>query len=450
MEKGVVTKRIEYLTADREDNYVIAQANTQMDKNGKFIEDRILVRAPGDVVETIEPENVDYMDISPLQLVSVSAGLIPFLEHDDANRALMGSNMQRQAVPLLVSEAPIVGTGLEAKVAEDTKDVLTADEDGLVTQVAADEIEIKYGKRVRLYNLQKFQRSNQGTCTNQKPIVIEGQKIKKGDVIADASATEHGELALGRNIICAFMPWEGYNYEDAIIISERLVREDVFTSVHIERFEVDIRATKLGMEEITREIPNVSEEALKDLDERGIIRPGAEVKAGDVLVGKVTPKGETELPAEEKLLRAIFGDKARDMRDTSLKVPSGEGGKVISVRAFSRQSGDELPPGVHEIIRVYVAQLRKVSIGDKLAGRHGNKGIVAGSSPMRTCLYLPDGRPLDVILNPLGVPSRMNIGQIFELFLGHAGYVLGKSYEVPTFDESIMENASIIKVRKSS
>jgi DNA-directed RNA polymerase subunit beta len=319
---------------------------------------------------------------------------------------------------------------------------------GRVSRVTADEIVITGGKKPEVHKLIKFQRSNQNTCMHQRPIVKSGQKVEKGEVIADASGTEQGELALGRNILAAFMPWEGYNYEDAIIISEKLVKRDIFTSVHIERLEVDVRATKLGMEEITREIPNVSEEALADLDERGIIIPGAEVKPGDILVGKVTPKGETELPAEEKLLRAIFGDKARDMRDTSLKVPSGEEGKVIAVRTFSRQAGDELPPGVHEVIRVYIAQLRKVSIGDKLAGRHGNKGIVARILPEEDMPFLPDGTPLDVILNPLGVPSRMNIGQVFELFLGHAGMVLGKFYDAPTFDESLYENASVIRVNE--
>jgi DNA-directed RNA polymerase subunit beta len=447
VKNGVASTRIEYLTADVEDLFKIGPCDIRMNESGKIIDERVPVRYKREFIYG-EPKDVDYIGVAPDQVIGITSALIPFIEHDDANRALMGANMQRQAVPLLVPESPIVGTGLEKKVAADSNLLTRANASGKVTKVTADEIEINNGRKTEKYKLIKFQRSNQNTCMNSTPIVKTGQHVSKGDVIADSSATEFGELALGRNILTAFMPWEGYNYEDAIIISEKLVKRDMFTSVHIERFEVDIRATKLGMEEITREIPNVSEEALKDLDDRGIIRPGAEVKAGEVLVGKVTPKGETELPAEEKLLRAIFGDKARDMRDTSLKVPSGEGGKVIAVRTFSRQQGDELPPGVHEIIRVYVAQLRKVSIGDKLAGRHGNKGIVARIVPEEDMPYLPDGTPVDVILNPLGVPSRMNIGQVYELFLGHAGMVLGKKYEVPTFDEYIMDNASITKVEE--
>jgi len=445
VKRGVVSNKIDQLTADVEDFYKIGPCDVSVNKSGRIITEHVPVRYKREFIMTA-PKEVDYIGVSPDQLVGITTALIPFLEHDDANRALMGANMQRQAVPLLVCEAPYVGTGLEEKVARDSNLLTRARSSGRVTKVVSDEIVINTGRKSESYKLTKFQRSNQNTCLHSRPIVKSGQKVEKGQVIADSSATDRGELALGRNILAAFMPWEGYNYEDAIIISEKLVKKDAFTSVHIERFEVDIRATKLGMEEITREIPNVSEEALADLDDRGIIRPGAEVKAGDVLVGKVTPKGETELPAEEKLLRAIFGDKARDMRDTSLKVPSGEGGKVVAVRTFSRQQGDELPPGVHEIIRVYVAQLRKVSIGDKLAGRHGNKGIVARILPEEDMPYLPDGTPLDMILNPLGVPSRMNIGQIFELFLGHAGMILGKFYDVPTFDESMFENASIIRV----
>ena len=445
VKKGIVTNKVEYLTADVEDLFKIGPCDVHLNSSGKITDEQVPVRYKR-VFIVAPPKEVDYVGVAPDQLVGITTALIPFLEHDDANRALMGANMQRQAVPLLVPEAPFVGTGLERKVAGDSNLLTRATAGGKVARVTSDEIIINRSGKKDTYALMKFQRSNQNTCLHSRPIVKVGQKVEKGDVIADNSATDMGELALGRNILTAFMPWEGYNYEDAIIVSERLVKKDFFTSVHIERFEVDIRATKLGMEEITREIPNVSEEALADLDDRGIIRPGADVKQGDILVGKVTPKGETELPAEEKLLRAIFGDKARDMRDTSLKVPSGERGKVIAVRTFSRQQGDELPPGVHEVIRVYIAQYRKVSVGDKLAGRHGNKGIVAKIMPEEDMPYLPDGTPIDVILNPLGVPSRMNIGQIFELFLGHAGMILNKYYEVPTFDEAFYENASVIKV----
>jgi DNA-directed RNA polymerase subunit beta len=444
---GVVTNKVEYLTADVEDLFKLGPCDVHMNKEGKITDEQVPVRYKREFIFAL-PKEVDYVGVAPEQLVGITTALIPFLEHDDANRALMGANMQRQSVPLLVPEAPYVGTGLEAKVAGDSNLLTRATASGRVTRVTADEIVVSRAGKKDTYDLIKFHRSNQNTCVHSRPIVKDGQKVEKGQVLADSSATDLGELALGRNILTAFMPWEGYNYEDAIIMSERLVKKDVFTSVHIERFEVDIRATKLGMEEITREIPNVSEEALADLDERGIIMPGADVKQGDILVGKVTPKGETELPAEEKLLRAIFGDKARDMRDTSLKVPSGEKGKVIAVRTFSRQQGDELPPGVHETIRVYIAQFRKVSIGDKLAGRHGNKGIVAKIVPEEDMPYLPNGTPIDVILNPLGVPSRMNIGQIFELFLGHAGMILNKYYDVPSFDEALFENASDIKVKE--
>jgi len=445
VKKGFVTNKVESLTADVEDLYKIGPCDVHVNSKGKITDEQVPVRYKREFI-IAPPKDVDYVGVAPEQLVGITSALIPFLEHDDANRALMGANMQRQAVPLLVPEAPYVGTGLERKVAEDSNLLTRATASGRVSKVTSDEIVISRAGKKDTYELSKFRRSNQNTCIHSRPIVKTGQKVDKGDVIADSSATDLGELALGRNILTAFMPWEGYNYEDAIVISERLVKKDMFTSVHIERFEVDIRATKLGMEEITREIPNVSEEALADLDERGIIRPGADVKQGDILVGKVTPKGETELPAEEKLLRAIFGDKARDMRDTSLKVPSGERGKIIAVRTFSRHKGDELPPGVHEVIRVYVAQFRKVSIGDKLAGRHGNKGIVARIVPEEDMPYLPDGTPIDVILNPLGVPSRMNIGQIFELFLGHAGMILNKYYDVPAFDEALFENASVVKV----
>ena len=447
VKKGIVTNKVEYLTADVEDLFKLGPCDVHVNNSGKITDEQVPVRYKREFI-IAPPKEVDYVGVAPEQLVGITTALIPFLEHNDANRALMGANMQRQAVPLLVPEAPFVGTGLERKVADDSNLLTRATAAGRVAKVTSDEIVIGRAGKKDTYELTKFQRSNQNTCIHSRPIVKVGQKVEKDDVIADSSATDMGELALGRNILTAFMPWEGYNYEDAIILSERLVKKDFFTSVHIERFEVDIRATKLGMEEITREIPNVSEEALADLDDRGIIRPGADVKQGDILVGKVTPKGETELPAEEKLLRAIFGDKARDMRDTSLKVPSGERGKVIAVRTFSRQQGDELPPGVHEVIRVYIAQYRKVSVGDKLAGRHGNKGIVARIVPEEDMPYLPDGTPIEVILNPLGVPSRMNIGQIFELFLGHAGMIFNKYYEVPTFDEAIYENASDIKVKE--
>jgi DNA-directed RNA polymerase subunit beta len=423
VDKGVVTNKIEYQTADEEDRYIIAQANTPVDSKGKITEKDVLVRVQGDEeVRTVTPEEVEYMDISPLQVVSVSAGLIPFLEHDDANRALMGSNMQRQAVPLLKTEAPLIGTGMERKVAIDTKSVIIAEEDGVVAKVTADEVEIKSGRKSHTYKLLKYRRSNQGTCINQKAIVNEGQAVKVGDVIADGPSSDKGDLALGRNLLVAFMPWEGYNYEDAIIINERLVKDDVLTSIHIEEYEVEAKDTKLGPEEITRDIPNVGEELLKDLDDRGIIRVGAEVRHGDILVGKITPKGETELTAEERLLRAIFGEKAREVRETSLKVPHGDEGIVIGVREFHRDKGGELNPGVNEKVVVYVAQKRKVSEGDKLAGRHGNKGVISIIVPEEDMPFLPDGTPVDIVLNPLGVPSRMNLGQIMETHLGWAAH----------------------------
>ncbi|MGH2737829.1 MAG: DNA-directed RNA polymerase subunit beta, partial [Actinomycetota bacterium] len=378
VEKGRVTQHIDYLTADEEDRHVIAQANAELDGRDRFVEERVLCRRKGGDVDYVIPEEVDYMDVSPKQIVSVAAALIPFLEHDDANRALMGANMQRQAVPLLRAEAPLIGTGVEFRAAIDAGDVILAEKAGRIDSVSADEIMLRESDgKTRTYRLQKFRRSNQGTCINHKPVVKAGESVKRGQVIADGPSTEHGELALGKNLLVAFMPWEGHNYEDAIVISERLVREDVLTSIHIEEHEVDARDTKLGAEEITRDIPNVSEEILKDLDDRGIVRIGAEVDPGDYLVGKVTPKGETELTPEERLLRAIFGEKAREVRDTSLKVPHGESGKVIGVRVFSREDGDELPPGVNQLVRVYVAQKRKISDGDKLAGRHGNKGVIA-------------------------------------------------------------------------
>jgi len=435
--KGRVTDQINYLSADEEDLHVIAQANTPHDpKAGKFSEDRVLVRRKGGEVDYVAPDEVDYMDVSPKQLVSVAAALIPFLEHDDANRALMGANMQRQAVPLVRSEAPLVGTGVEFRAAVDAGDVVIADEPGVVEEVSSDAVVIR-GRtgNLRTYRLLKFRRSNQGTCINQRPIVEAGEKVSKGQVIADGPSTDQGELALGKNLLVAFMPWEGHNYEDAIVISERLVKDDELTSIHIEEHEVDARDTKLGAEEITRDIPNVSEEILKDLDERGIVRIGAEVNPGDYLVGKVTPKGETELTPEERLLRAIFGEKAREVRDTSLKVPHGESGKVIGVRVFSRDDGDELAPGVNQLVRVYVAQKRKISDGDKLAGRHGNKGVIARILPEEDMPFLEDGTPVDIILNPLGVPSRMNLGQVLEAHLGYAaamGFTYdGRSHEGP-------------------
>lgn len=488
--KGVVTDEIEYLTADEEDRFVIAQANAPLTKTGRFAHDRVLCRAQrlGEEVFMVPPKEVEYMDVSPRQMVSVATALIPFLENDDANRALMGSNMQRQAVPLIKPEAPLVGTGMEFRAAKDTGDVIAARNDGVVSYVAADRIEVqRKDKRRDLYKLQKFERSNQGTCVNQRPIIEEGEKVEVGQVIADGPSTDEGELSLGRNLLCAFMPWEGYNFEDAIIVSERLVRDDLLTSIHIEEYEVEARSTKLGDEEITADIPNVQEEVLRDLDEEGVIRIGAKVKTGDVLVGKVTPKGETELTPEEKLLRAIFGEKAREVRDTSLKVPHGESGKVIDVKSFSRSKvdvtlysygekketvvkavmavtgfdkadasqlvddapvniaenvsmerateirntmekagsvvlikEDELSPGVNELVRVNVAERRKIREGDKLAGRHGNKGVISKVLPIEDMPFLEDGTPVDIVLNPLGVPSRMNIGQVLECHLGWA------------------------------
>lgn len=449
VKNGKITEEVEYMMADVEDLYKIGPCDLKVE-GGRIQNKNVPVRYKREFI-MVPPEEVDFVGVDPAQVFSITAALIPFLEHDDANRALMGSNMQRQSVPLLSPEAPFVGTGLEVQVAKDSGVLVLAKNSGTVTKVTSDQVIVKndQGKN-DIYDLIKFQRSNQNTCIHQRPVVSTDDKVKKGDVIADGSTTSNGELAIGKNVQVAFMPWEGYNFEDAIILSERLVMDDYYTSQHIERFEVDVRSTKLGMEEITKEIPNVSEDALSNLDERGIIRVGAEVKPGDILVGKVTPKGETELPAEEKLLRAIFGDKARDMRDTSLKVPPGEGGKVITVRTFSREKGDELSPGVHEIVRIYVAQQRKVSVGDKLAGRHGNKGVVSRILPVEDMPYLPDGTPIDIILNPLGVPSRMNVGQIFELLLGEAAYILGKKYKVPSFDECLVmeDDASVRLVEK--
>ena len=424
-----VTDEIIYLTADEEDNYIIAQANEPLDDEGYFEGERVTARYQNEVL-SLPPNQVDFMDVSPKQVVSIATALIPFLENDDANRALMGANMQRQAVPLLCTQAPIIGTGMEYKVAVDSGVCILAKNAGVVERVTGDEIVIrKEDGGVDKYSVLKFKRSNQGTCVNQRPIVYKGDKVVKGQVLADGPATDHGELALGYNVIVAYMPWEGYNYEDAILLSEDLVKADVFTSIHIEEYDCDARDTKLGEEEITRDIPNVSEEALKDLDERGIIRIGAEVRPGDILVGKVTPKGETELTAEERLLRAIFGEKAREVRDSSLRVPHGEAGKIVSVKVFTRENGDELPPGVNEQVRVHIAQKRKISVGDKMAGRHGNKGVISRILPREDMPFLPSGEPVQIVLNPLGVPSRMNIGQILENHLGWAARALGMQIE---------------------
>jgi len=428
VEGGQVTDQIDYLTADDEDRYVIAQANTPLTEDGHFQEPRVLVRVKGGETSDVPVSEVDYIDVSPRQMVSVATALIPFLEHDDANRALMGANMQRQAVPLVRSEMPLVGTGMERRAAIDAGDVVVATKAGVVTEVSADLVIVANDDATTSsYRIAKFVRSNQGTSYNQRVIVREGQRIEPGSVLADGPATDEGELALGRNLLVAFMSWEGHNYEDAIILSQRLIEDDVLSSIHIEEHEVDARDTKLGPEEITRDIPNVSEDVLADLDERGIIRIGAEVGAGDVLVGKVTPKGETELTPEERLLRAIFGEKAREVRDTSLKVPHGESGTVIGVREFNREDGDELPAGVNQLVRVYIAQRRKITVGDKLAGRHGNKGVISKILPQEDMPFLPDGTPVDVILNPLGVPGRMNVGQVLET---HLGWVASRGWDV--------------------
>ena len=440
---GKVTKEIVYMAADEEEKYVVAQANTPIEKDGSFKSNRVLVRRSPQAaslddlrkmleaesffgattdIASVTPEEVDFIDVSPKQIVSVATALIPFLEHDDANRALMGANMQRQAVPLVRAEAPFVGTGIERRIALDGADVVLAEEDGEVVEISGDMIVMKYASKSKKseHKLMKFHRSNQDTCINQVIRVVEGQKVTKGQLLADGPSTDDGELALGKNLLVAFMPWEGYNFEDAIILSERIVRDDVLTSIHIHNYEVDARDTKLGEEEISRDIPNLSDEIVRDLDDEGIIRVGAEVGPGDVLVGKVTPKGETELTPEERLLRAIFGEKAREVRDTSLKVPHGEGGKVIDVKVFSRENGDELPPGVNKLVKVFVAQKRKISVGDKLAGRHGNKGVISKILPIEDMPYMEDGTPVDIILNPLGVPSRMNVGQVLESHLGYA------------------------------
>ncbi|MBT3362186.1 MAG: DNA-directed RNA polymerase subunit beta [Chloroflexi bacterium] len=429
-----VSSNIDYLSADQEEDLIIAQANAILDDNQHFTEERVEARSADNYFMEL-PEKMDYMDVSPKQIVSVAASLIPFLEHDDANRALMGSNMQRQAVPLLLPEAPLVATGMERQAALDSGQVLFAKNEGVVASVTATMIAIKRKDgELDYYPLRKFDRSNQGTCINQRPVVSKGDKVKLGQVLADSSSTDEGELALGHNVLCAFMSWEGYNYEDAIVLSESLVKDDKFTSIHIEKHEVEARSTKLGPEEITRDIPNIGEESLRDLDERGIIRLGAEVGPGDILVGKITPKGETELSAEEKLLRAIFGEKAREVKDTSLRVPHGEYGKVIDVKAFPQDGSGEQPPGVNQMVRVCVAQKRKVSAGDKLAGRHGNKGVIGRILPVEDMPFLPDGRPLEVVLNPIGIPSRMNLGQVLETHLGWAAHVLGFGAMSPIFD----------------
>ena len=430
-----VTDEIVYMTADEEDEYLIAQANEPVDENGHFIDNKINVRDQEDVL-VVHAEEVDFMDISPRQIVSVATAMIPFLENDDASRALMGSNMQRQAVPLLKPQAPVVGTGIEYKAAVDSGVLPKAENAGTVIYVSANEIKVKRDSDggIDAYKLSKFKRSNQGTCINQKPIVSKGEIVGKGTVLADGPSTDLGEIALGKNIRMGFITWEGYNYEDAMLISEELVREDIFTSIHIEEYEAEARDTKLGPEEITRDIPNVGEDALKDIDERGIIRIGAEVRSGDILVGKVTPKGETELTAEERLLRAIFGEKAREVRDTSLRVPHGEAGIIVDVKVFTRENGDELPPGVNKLVRCYIAQKRKISVGDKMAGRHGNKGVISRVLPEEDMPFLPDGRPLQICLNPLGVPSRMNIGQVLEVHLGWAASELGWHIATPVFD----------------
>lgn len=436
-DRGVVTDEIVYMTADEEGEYIIAQANDPLDEEGRFVDNRITSRAGSKRDIVIVPSSeVDYMDVSPKQVVSVATSMIPFLENDDANRALMGANMQRQAVPLLTPEAPIVGTGMEYKAAKDSGVVVIAEAAGTVTRVTSDEIKVERDSdgQIDTYKMQKFKRSNQGTCINQRPIVVNRERIQKGQVIADGPSTKEGEISLGKDVLVGFMTWEGYNYEDAILISEKLVKEDIYTSIHIEEYEAEARDTKLGPEEITRDIPNVGEDALKDLDERGIIRIGAEVRAGDILVGKVTPKGETELTAEERLLRAIFGEKAREVRDTSLRVPHGESGIIVDVKVFTRETGDELPPGVNNLVRVYVAQKRKVSVGDKMAGRHGNKGVISRILPEEDMPFLPDGTPLEIVLNPLGVPSRMNIGQVLEVHLGLAAKALGWEIATPVFD----------------
>ena len=455
-ETGKITDIIDYMSADEEDKYIIAQASEPVGEDGKFVNERIRVRHQADIT-VVDRDKVDYMDVSPKQLVSVGAAMIPFLEHDDAKRSLMGTNMQRQAVPLLKPESPIVGTGMEYRAAKDSGITVVAKEDGTVEKVTADEIKIRNKKGdVTTYKLRKFKRTNGGTCINQKPVVTTGEKVKEGDLIADGPSTDKGEMALGRNVLIAFTTWEGYNYEDAVLISERLVKEDVYTSIHIEEYDCECRDTKLGPEEITRDIPNISDDGLKDLDENGIIRIGAEVRPGDILVGKVTPKGETELTAEERLLRAIFGEKAREVRDTSLRVPHGESGTIVDVKVFTRENSDELGPGVNQIIRCYIAQKRKISVGDKMSGRHGNKGVISRILPEEDMPFLPDGTPVDIVLNPLGVPSRMNLGQVLEVHLGMAAKALGWKVATPVFDgaadteiEDLLEEAGLSRDGKT-
>ena len=437
-----VTDEVVYMTADEDENYRCAPADIQLNPDNTIKADSVPIRYRSEFTMG-DADKVDFVGVSPIQIISVATSLIPFIEHDDANRALMGSNMQRQSVPLLITDRPVVGTGMEARVAKDSGMVVVSDVDGVVERVVGEEIVIRDAqKKPHIYPLVKYLRSNQDTCITQKPIVRQGDKVKAGDVIADGASTNCGELSLGKNVLVAYMPWEGYNFEDAILLSERCVQDDIFTSVHIEKLEIDARQTKLGPEEITREIPNVSEDSLRHLDERGIVRIGARVYADDILVGKVTPKGESEHPPEEKLLRAIFAEKARDVKDNSLKVPHGEGGRVIDVKVFDREKGDELPPGANTVIRVYIAQKRKVSVGDKLSGRHGNKGIVSRILPREDMPFLPNGTPVDIVLNPLGVPSRMNVGQTYELLLGLAAYLTGNHYEAPSFDERYGDNTS--------
>ncbi len=456
-ETGKVTDIIEYMPADEEDKYIIAQASEPLDEEGRFVNDRIKVRNSVDITE-VEKDKVDYIDVSPKQLVSIAAAMIPFLEHDDVKRSLMGSNMQRQAVPLLMPESPIVGTGIEYRAAKDSGTTVTAIHAGVVEKVSGDEIKVRNKKgEIDTYHLRKFKRTNGGTCINQRPLVTRGEKVKEGDILADGPSTKDGEMALGRNVLIAFTTWEGYNYEDAILISERLVKEDVYTSIHIEEYDCECRDTKLGPEEITRDIPNVGDDGLKDLDENGIIRIGAEVRPGDILVGKVTPKGETELTAEERLLRAIFGEKAREVRDTSLRVPHGEAGTIVDIKIFTRENSDELGPGVNQIIRCYIATKRKISVGDKMAGRHGNKGVISRILPEEDMPFMPDGTPVDVVLNPLGVPSRMNLGQVLEVHLGMAARALGWKVATPVFDgatgleiEELLEKANLSKDGKTT
>ena len=449
-ETGKITDIIDYMSADEEDKYIIAQASEPVGEDGKFVNERIRVRHQADIT-VVDRDKVDYMDVSPKQLVSVGAAMIPFLEHDDAKRSLMGTNMQRQAVPLLKPESPIVGTGMEYRAAKDSGITVVAKEDGTVEKVTADEIKIRNKKGdVTTYKLRKFKRTNGGTCINQKPVVTTGEKVKEGDLIADGPSTDKGEMALGRNVLIAFTTWEGYNYEDAVLISERLVKEDVYTSIHIEEYDCECRDTKLGPEEITRDIPNISDDGLKDLDENGIIRIGAEVRPGDILVGKVTPKGETELTAEERLLRAIFGEKAREVRDTSLRVPHGESGTIVDVKVFTRENSDELGPGVNQVIRCYIAQKRKISVGDKMSGRHGNKGVISRILPEEDMPFLPDGTPVDIVLNPLGVPSRMNLGQVLEVHLGLAAKELGWNVATPVFDGATSEEIEELLVKSGN